>query len=320
MDYSTVRGFNYQPSWGTCGLEIWRQFDADRFSHEVALGKLYFPKMNTLRIWLSHDAWLRDGNRFEAHFEAALAALARHGLVAIPVLFNRWHDGIQDYGGVYIDHFLPEYGQWLQSTGKLAAFTEAIMGPHINDPRVLAWDLCNEPFWGNPCQNAQDALYRAECAWLKEHYTLAKKLGVRAPITIGLTTATPLRDMEPLCDIFTFHPYWTGNGDAKTEAADFERLLDEHVAFARDVGKPIFITETCWGSLDDAKRVEIITYSMAQISKRGLGWLAYLLHHSLVIDCHRPEYGPVSNPGNLAFIEADGTLRPGHDVINRYMF
>ena len=43
--------------------------------------------------------------------------------------------------------------------------------------------------------------------------------------------------------------------------------------------------------------------------------MVYLLHHSLVADAHRPEFGPVGHPGNLAFIEADGSLRKGQVVI-----
>ena len=54
------------------------------------------------------------------------------------------------------------------------------------------------------------------------------------------------------------------------------------------------------------------------LSKRGIGWLAYLLHHSLIADAHRPEQGPLGAPGNLLFIEADGTLRPGHEAFNEF--
>ena len=317
-DYSAIRGFNYQPSWGTCGLEIWRNFDADRYSHELALGKLHFPGINALRIWLSHDAWLRDEKRFEAHFEAALAALARHGIAAIPVLFNRWHDSILDYGGIYLDHFLPGVS-WLQRNQRLAAFTEAVVGPHAGDARVLAWDLCNEPFWGNTEQNDGNPLFAAEFAWLKEIHHVVKGLETRAPVTVGLTTATPLKIMEPLCDLITFHPYWTGKENRPDEKTGYERKLDEFLTFAAQAGKPLLATECCWGSLDDARRVEIVRYSLEQLNGRQIGWLAYVLHHSSVIDCHRPEYGPVSNPGNLAFIEADGSLRPGHGIINQYM-
>ena len=98
----------------------------------------------------------------------------------------------------------------------------------------------------------------------------------------------------------------------------WEPLLDACVAFARGKGKPLLATETCWGALDDERRVEMIHYTLGQLKKRDIGWLAYVLHHSLIADAHRPEFGPVGGPGNLAFIEANGTLRPGHEVFNNY--
>ncbi len=52
-EYSWVRGFNYQPSWGSHGIHIWNDFRAATFSKEVDLGLAHFPKVNTLRIWFS---------------------------------------------------------------------------------------------------------------------------------------------------------------------------------------------------------------------------------------------------------------------------
>jgi hypothetical protein len=57
---------------------------------------------------------------------------------------------------------------------------------------------------------------------------------------------------------------------------------------------------------------------LGQLKQRGIGFLVYLLHHSLIADAHRIEFGPLSAPGNLAFIEADGALRPGHEAYNEF--
>jgi len=46
--------------------------------------------------------------------------------------------------------------------------------------------------------------------------------------------------------------------------------------------------------------------------------LVHLLHHTLVADGHRPEYGPISRAGYMACIEADGTMRKHHAVINEF--
>lgn len=319
MDYAQIRGFNYQPSWGSSGFEIWRNFDRDRMGHELALGRAYFPKMNAIRLWLSHDAWVRNPAKFEADFEAALALAAAREMAVVPVLFNRWHDSSLDYGGVYLDHFLPKTS-WVQGKDQLMAFAEALFSSHAKDARILAWDLCNEPFSYGCAPSEIPDIVKAEFAWLERTYAAGKRLGVQSPITVGIHPGhgvDGIRQIEPIADILSIHPYWTCDSPPHDKAA-YEKSLDDYVAFAASVKKPLLATETCWGSTDDAKRVEIIRYTLTQLKQRDIGYLVYVLHHSLIADAHRIEFGPLSAPGNLAFIEADGSLRPGHAVYNEF--
>ena len=72
FDYSKVRGFNYQPSTGTTSLENWIYYDPNLAELELRRGKEYFPKFNTVRYWLSWDAYFRDPARFKVNFEKAL--------------------------------------------------------------------------------------------------------------------------------------------------------------------------------------------------------------------------------------------------------
>jgi endo-1,4-beta-mannosidase len=323
MDFSQIKGFNYQPSYGRNGFELWRNFDADVINKELGRGKEHFPAMNGIRLWLSWDAFIyadEEGReRFCENFDTALAIAAGYGLPVMPVLYNRWHNWFLDYGGLYIDHFLPESwgGAWAgrRFAERCRTYVEAVVGPHADDPRVMAWDLCNEPFSYNDMSRAPaQRLFKAEYHWLASQYELCKELGATAPITVGAHWGTPIEQQEPISDVLSIHPYWTYGADKDK----YEAHLDADIAFARKVGKPLIATETCWGSFDDQKRVEIIEYTLTQLSERDIGWLAYLLHHSLIADAHRPEYGPVGPPGNLAFIEADGSLRPGHDVFNQF--
>ena len=320
MDTSQIRGFNYQPSYGSNGFEIWQRFDASIIDRELGLGKKHFPGINAVRLWLSWDAFLRDPSLFADRFERALGIAARHGLMVMPVLFNRWHCPVLDYGGIYIDHFLPGIS-WVQSEGMFRPFLEAIVGPHAEDGRIFAWDLCNEPFsYLTSLDETPAELVAAEFAWLEGLYNDCKRLGARAPITIGIHGDHGLDDMrmvEPISDFLSIHPYWKSDSPPH-DKGEFERELDEQVRFAEEIGKGLLATETCWGSQDDAKRVEIIRYTLEQLTRRGIGFLAYVLHHSFVADAHRLEYGPLREPGNLAFIEADGSVRPGHDIFNEF--
>jgi endo-1,4-beta-mannosidase len=319
MDYSQIKGFNYQPSWGSSGFEIWRNFDPERMGHEIALGKAYFPGMNAIRLWLTHDAWVRNPKRFEAAFDRALGIAAGRGLRVMPVLFNRWHDGALDYGGIYIDHFLKDIS-WVQNFDQPGDFATAIVSAHAADPRILAWDLCNEPFSYNCPPQAIPDIVVAEYAWLECMYAIVKRCRAQAPVTVGIHPGHGLdgiRQVEPISDILSIHPYWTWDSPFQSKDA-YEKSLDDYVGFASQVGKPLVATETCWGATDDTKRVAIIRYTLGELKKRGIGWLVYLLHHSLVADAHRAEFGPLSAPGNLAFIEADGSLRPGHAAFNEF--
>ncbi len=64
MDYSQIKGFNYQPSYGSSGFELWQKFDSTIIEKELGLGKKYFPGMNAIRLWLSWDSFIRNPRRF----------------------------------------------------------------------------------------------------------------------------------------------------------------------------------------------------------------------------------------------------------------
>lgn len=315
-DWSTIRGFNYQPSYGSSGFELWQKFDAKTIRLELERGKKYFPHISAIRFWLSWDSFVRNPQRFAANFETALAIADGLQLAVLPVLFNRWHDQVLDYGGIYIDHFLPG-ASWTENPQLFHAYLAAIGGGHKNDPRILAWDLCNEPYSYNGPREKIPQIVAAETAWLKRLYDTCKASGVKAPITVGIHPGVPLELTEPVSDVLSIHPYWMHN-DAGASKAAYETKLDADVAFANRAKKPLLATECCWGSLDDAARVESVRYTLTQLKRRKIGWLVYLLHHSLIADAHRPEFGPLGGPGNLAFIEADGSLRPGHQVFNEF--
>ncbi len=315
-DWSQVKGFNYQPSYGSSGFELWQKFDAKTIDLELGQGKRYFPGMNALRWWQSWNSFLRDPKRYAENFDTTLEIAEKYGLVVMPVLFNRWHSAELDYGGIYIDHFLPR-ASWVQRAGMFDAYLAALVGGHQHDPRILAWDLCNEPYAYSCPREQIPHIAEAETNWLKRLHDTCKKLGAQAPITVGIHPGVPLEMVDPICDVLSIHPYWVHNRKNADKQA-YEKKLDAEVAFAAGVGKPLIATECCWGSLDDAVRVESIRYTLEQLKKRGIGWLVYLLHHSLIADAHRPEFGPLGSPGNLAFIEADGSLRPGHEVFNEF--
>lgn len=317
MDCSQIKGFNYQPSYGRSGMELWDKFDTDVIDRELGRGKTHFPGMNAIRFWLCFEAfgYGSDSERrgFCDNFEKVLSVADSYDLQVMPVLFNRWHDGVPEYGGVFIDHFLPD-SNWVgkRFVRLYREYLPAVVGEHTDDPRIFSWDLCNEPFSYDVEPDELPEIRDAEFDWLRDVYDRCKALGATAPISVGIATGAHLRYVEPISDILNFHAYDNIPRD------QFEKLLDDVVAYAQSVNKPLLTSETCWGSLDDAVRAEVVAYTLGELKKRGIGWLAYVLHHSLIADSHRLEFGPLANPGNLAFVEADGSIRPGHEVFNDF--
>jgi hypothetical protein len=324
VDIASIRGFNYAPGYAYTGADIWRYFDRETFARELGWGKRHFPKMNGIRVWLAWEVFALGSDAekevFLQNVDAALEIAADLDLVVMPVLFNRWHHGIPDWGGVYLDHLLPN-ASWARDTfpERSREYVTSMMRRFGSDDRIFAWDLCNEPFSYSFDEDPDPAweLEKHESAWLGDVYDTAKSAGARAPLSVGFWKgADHLREYPEFSDILNFHSYWMG-GDANADA--WLAGLDACVELREKTGKPLFCSESCWGNIDDAKRVEILEFNLAELNRRGIGWFIHALAHSRIADLHRPEAGPVQGPGVMHCVEPDGSIRPRHEVINEYL-
>lgn len=324
-DFSHVRGFNYQPSYGSTSYENWMYFNEDIFRSELENGKKYFPKWNTIRLWLSWDAFVRNHDKFANHFETALRICDELELKVIPILFNRWHECSIDNGGIYIDHFLPKVS-WLQQKNNLFEdYMDLFCNKYKDDPRILTYDLCNEPFSYNTSFYAQKSehpdIVQAEYNWLKYIYDYLKEKGVVTPLGISVHPDHRREGLEyivNISDVLMVHPYLFESHEDSAAVKKHIELLDTYVEIAKGAGKPLLATEICWGSLDDDYRAKHIAHVLPMLIERGIGFTIHALGHSLVADLHRPEYGPVGKAGFMSFIEADGSLRKGHEIFNKF--
>jgi hypothetical protein len=330
--FGSIRGFNYIPGYSRTDMAWWDDFRSDVISRELSHGRDLFPSFTTVRVFLGYNAYLADPVQFGQNLEAFLAIADDLGLATIPTLFNRWHTGKPDFGGIYIDHFLPgrSYLQFDEKGAgdsfrtaiafdrQFAGYVAEVVGAHAADARISLWDLCNEPFFA-PAPAPEDEVTNAEYSWLGLVAEEVRSHRPSAPITIGthaLHGVAGVARVEPLCDVLSTHPYvdniWYPDRDA------FLVFLDELVDYATTVGKPILASETVWGSLDDAQRVGTLRFTLDALSRRGIGFLCYGLNHSRAADLHRPEFGSVGSAGSCAFIESDGRLRVGHEAFNEY--
>ena len=270
---------------------------------ELGLGRQYFPKMNAVRLWLSHDAFIKDPKQFAQNFESTLKSCDKYGTRAIPTLFNNWHS-IPDFGGIsmeMIDYWFTSFGQKGEAPNYVfRPFLEAMFKDHASDPRILAWGSVQRAL-----QQRRATLY---LPWLAHTYKLGKDFGAKQPIGVSVGAAVGhLQLVNHVSDVLMIHPYFATN-------CDWNSLK----AFSLKNGKSLLATECCWGALDDAKRVELIRSDLDALAKQDVGFLVHALHESYVGDLHRPQHGPLSSAEYMAFINMDGSLRAGHEVFNQY--
>lgn len=322
MDYSEVRGFNYQPSYGTASLENWVYFQPHIIEKEMSRGKEYFPGFNTVRYWLSWDAYFRKPEEFKANFEKMLDIADRLKIKVVPCLLNRWHD-IYDNGGVYLDNFaVPKSAAYFRP--HYLKYVKDIVEAHREDSRIILWDICNEPFSYRPVTSDLMPYVQAELEWLTELYEAIKAVDKKAQAGISVSMEeglASLKRVEPISDVLLVHPYLIGRGEQVFDPVRRQRLesyVTDVCAFGEEVHKPLLVTETCWGDLDDALRVENMRFTLSVLRQHNLGFLAHALQYSRVADLHDLEDGWVGGPGNLAFTTRDGKLRPGHEIFNEF--
>ncbi|MDD3127514.1 MAG: hypothetical protein PHT27_07860, partial [Candidatus Izemoplasmatales bacterium] len=291
VDWHAVRGFNYQPSFGSNAMEIWLDnFNAATVRRELVNAKKIFPGMNTVRIWLAPEPYLRSPDAFLENVSAVFEICAELHLRVIPVLFNHWK-GKPDFGG-HPEGVANDPAQDVRYLPYLNAVLERWGGSGV----VLAWDLCNEP---------DSSLTN----WLKRTYAAAKKSSARQPFGISIVLLEQLKAIASCSDILMFHPY--------SNVVPSQQITGM-IKFAEETGKPILATECCWGELDDAKHVELIKKDLDILKNAGVGFVIHALCESPVADLHRADLGPVDSPGYMAFINRDGSLRKGHEIFNDY--
>ena len=309
-DYSDLRGFNYQPSYASRGFEVWEYFDAESWRREIGRGKQYFPRMNAVRFWVDTQSYYCNPPAFKDKFEEAIRIIADCECKAMPTLFNRWHTlgGDHDVGGVYVDHFWKPCNLGANPSC-FDDYVRDIVSNHREDPRILMWDLCNEPQL-RTLEEMEQPVKQAEYQWLSHVREVVRETCPNVPLTIGaLHYGDPVKILEPLMDVICCHPYH-GWDDGKMAKA-----LDELVALANEKRKPLIANETCCGSMDHMARSQIIKSTLHLLTQRNIGFMPWILHHSRVPHANR-QFCPGLH--YMAFIEADGSLRPGHDVFNEF--
>ncbi|HEY0411660.1 MAG TPA: 1,4-beta-xylanase [Allosphingosinicella sp.] len=152
-----LTGANYIPASAINELEMWQAatFDPDRIDRELGWAQRKFA-MNTMRVFLHDLAWQEDPEGLKRRMDRFLAIAARHGIRPVFVLFDSCWDPDPKIGPQHPPIAGVHNSGWLQSPGRadlldprndarFRAYVEDVVGTFAKDPRVLAWDVWNEP-------------------------------------------------------------------------------------------------------------------------------------------------------------------------------
>lgn len=229
-------GCNFIPSSAINQLEMWQgdTFDAPTIDRE--LGFAESVGMNVVRVFLHNIAWEEDAAGLKERIGRFLTLADKHHIKPMFVLFDScWNDhpkaGKQPAPkpGVHNSGWIRSPGSERvfdsRTWGSLQAYTKDVVGAFGHDPRVLAWDLFNEPS-NSGYMDAVVPLLEAVFAW-------AREADPDQPITSGLWHDHPMSNdvMLENSDVVTFHDY---------DPAD---KLEAHIQQLQKTGRPLICTE-----------------------------------------------------------------------------
>jgi hypothetical protein len=247
-------GANYIPATAINELEMWQanSFDAKRVDLELQWAQNI--GMNTMRVFLHDLAFEQDPKGFEDRIRQFLTIAERHGIRPVFVLFDSCWDPAPHLGKQHAPTPGVHNSGWVQSPGakalqdkseypRLEKYVKGVVGAFATDPRILAWDVWNEP------DNTNDSSYgKLEpankkdlvLALLPKVFEWARTADPAQPLTSGVwqgdwSSDARLSKMERIqlenSDVISFHNY------------DSPAKFEERVRWLERYHRPLICTE-----------------------------------------------------------------------------
>ena len=266
-------GSNYMPANAINQLEMWQAETFDPRRIDLELGWAESLGMNTMRVFLHDLVWQEGSESFRQRIDTFLGIAAKHHIKPMFVLFDSCWDPMPTQGKQREPVPGVHNSGWVQGPGmaalqdpaqevRLQAYVKGVVAAFGQDPRVLAWDVWNEPDNDNHSSyGTKEPKNKTELvlALLPKAFAWAREAKPSQPLTSGIWKGdwTSLDAMGPmgklqiqLSDVISFHSY------EKPEA--FEKRITD----LEKLGKPLLCTEymargngsTFEGSLPIAKK------------------------------------------------------------------
>ena len=247
-------GSNFIPATAINELEMWQAATFDSQEIDKELGWAQSLGMNTMRVFLQDLLWQQDAAGFKQRIDAFLTIADRHHIRPIFVVFDSCWDPSPKLGAQHAPTPGVHNSGWVQSPGaaaledpvqypRLKEYVQGVIGAFANDPRVLAWDLWNEPNNNNErAYGSVEPKKKTELvlALLPQVFAWAHAANPSQPLTSGVwegnwSSPEKLSPMQHVqleqSDVISFHNY--------SRPEDFEK----RVGWLERYHRPILCTE-----------------------------------------------------------------------------
>jgi hypothetical protein len=246
-------GCNFIPSGAVNQLEMWQAATFDLSSIDRELGWAAAIGFNAVRVFLHDIPWREEADAFLVRIARFLDTAGRHGIATLFVLFDGVWDPFPRPGPQRAPRPGVHNSAWVQCPGvdvlrdparhhPLADYVTGVVGRFRDDPRVLGWDVMNEPDNPNPAYGAHEPPDKAALALglLEKAYGWARHARPAQPLTSAVwlgrwddPAALSALDRFLLTesDVVSFHCYFPPDG-ARAMIAALERY-----------GRPLLCTE-----------------------------------------------------------------------------
>jgi hypothetical protein len=163
-DFSTVVGAIYNPYSADNAIDFWNNYNPAEVDQELRYAEAY--GMNTITVYLHYFNWLADRVGFLSKFENLLEIATNHGLKVAPIFYDDCWNYDPEPGPQPPPIWGDSNSQWVESPGhpveenyfnpisssssttyktSLQNYITDFASVHRNDPRILYWEIMNEP-------------------------------------------------------------------------------------------------------------------------------------------------------------------------------
>jgi hypothetical protein len=287
-------GSNYIPANAINELEMWQAETFDPKTIDKELGWAESLGMTTMRVFLHDLAWEQNPAGYRERIDRFLEIAARHRIKPLFVLFDSCWDPNPKLGPQHAPKPGVHNSGWLQGPGaqalqdprqypRLKTYVTGVVNAFGKDPRVLGWDVWNEP--DNTNTNSYGSLepknkVELVLGLLPQVFAWAREAGAEQPLTSGVwkgdwSAEDKLSPMERVqlenSDVISFHNYDNG--------AEFEK----RIKWLQRYRRPILCTEymargngsTFQGSLPIAQKYKVAAINWGFVAGKTQTYLPW---------------------------------------------